>query len=123
MLCQKYISAVQAYGLVLLNHLDIIDRAEQDARQLKRSLVAAGNWDYTKLFPEYAVEEEVRDVVEGEEIPTDATWDTSAVEWMSPSEDPEEFERLMALLNEKPGTFSGSDVLGADRPVSWSNWE
>lgn len=113
---------MQTYALVILNHLDAIERAQHDVRQLKHSLIASGeNWDYKKLFPEYETKEEARELAEGEEIPEGADIDLSQVEWKSPSDDPAEFERLMAMINSRPGTFSGNDVVASGEPT-WSEW-
>jgi hypothetical protein len=118
---------VQTYALVILNHLDAIERAQAEARSFKHSLIASGDdWDWKKLFPEYNAEttEEVRELAPGEEIPEGADIDLSKVEWKSPSDDPEEFQRLMEYIQRRPGTFSGNDVVTRpDEPVKWSEWQ
>jgi hypothetical protein len=114
---------VQTFALVILNHIDTIERAKSDKQQLKHSLIATGEWDYKKLFPEYETKEEVKDIEEGEGPSVNDVWDTTQVEWKSPTEDPGEFERLMASLQSSPGTFSGSDLVVQDQEITWGDWE
>jgi hypothetical protein len=111
--------------LVILNHLDTIERVQGDVKQLKYSLIASDKdrWNYKKLFPEYDQEPkgEIRELAEGEEIPEGADIDLSQVEWKSPKDDPEGFEKLMAMVNRASKGFSGAEVVGSGEPV-WSDW-
>lgn len=112
---------MQAYGLVILNHLDVIERENATQAALKRSLVANGNFDHRKLFPEYFPPEPAEVAEAGSDADTsDADLDYSEVTWLAPSEDREEFERLMTALNgASAGVKNGDQV--AERPT-WTEW-
>lgn len=104
---------------MLLNLLDEYDKAHADVDWLKRSLIAAGA-DYTALFPEF-----VPPPKEDPTTPLDEHTDVdySAVEWKSPSEDPESFEKLMALINQNStGVLTGDDFVPGNPPVTWTEW-
>lgn len=113
---------MQAYGLVILNHLDAIERENASQESLKRSLVANGHFDHRKLFPEYfpAEPDDAETAEAGSDADNpDADLDYSEVRWLAPSEDQDEFERLMGALNRgSSGVKSGDQVA----EPTWTEW-
>jgi hypothetical protein len=114
---QRHISPVQAYALVILNHLDFIDRAEGDRDAFKRSLIANGGFDHKVLFPEFFLKApkpvEKIDPESDDFNPKDIVWD-------SPTENMDEFERVMeAVQRAQSGIVSADDLA----QPQWSAWK
>lgn len=103
---------MQAIALVILNHLDLIERDKADEAALKRSLVANGKFDHKELFPEYFPNKN--------EVSADPEYDYSNVEWKSPLEAPEMFERLMQSLQDNSRGFMTADQITAE--PTWTDW-
>lgn len=104
----RHLSSVQFHAGIILNLEDSLERTKHDHASFKNALVAAGA-QAKALFPEYFPDEKK---VESEEVDfsdTEASFDYSDVEWKSPSDNPAEFDNLMAqVASLAQGTVNGS---------------
>lgn len=108
---------MQAYALVALNHLDVIDREAENVLALKRSMLANEKFDHKILFPEYFGDptEKAEEIFDPED-----SLDLSEVEWMSGTEAMAEFEKVMAALKgASSGTMTGDQMTNGP---TWTDW-
>jgi hypothetical protein len=118
----KHISAPQALGLIILNHLDLIEKEEANTLALKRSLLANENFDYKKLFPDYFPDapSETVDIDKGDAIPEGVDIDYTGVEWKGGSAYDEYLELMSALNSSSSGEFGGNELVSAE--PTWTEW-
>jgi hypothetical protein len=119
LLTGRHISPVQAFGLVILNHLDEIAEAKDDIEAFKLSLVANGQFDHKGLFPEFFPPETV-EIDDKEASNPEAQYDYSEVSWKSGSEAKDEFERVMAALQKSASGAVRGDQLSTR--ATWGEW-
>lgn len=104
----RHLSPVQFHAGIVLNLEDGLDKTRHDHASFKNALVAAGA-QAKALFPEYFPEEKKAEVEEVDFSDAEASYDYSDVEWKSPSDNPAEFNELMAqVANLTQGTMNGS---------------
>lgn len=108
---------MQAYALVILNHADTIDRYEGQRDSFKRALVASGGFDHKVLFPEMFPK--APKVEEKNEIDPD-DFDPKDVVWDDPTENMDEFNRVMEAVQRAQRGIISADEL--DKP-QWSAWK
>ncbi len=103
----RHLSSVQFHAGIILNLEDSLEKTRHDETSFKNALVAAGA-PAKKLVPEYFPAEEVA-AEEVDFTDTEASFDYSDVKWKSPSDNPEEFDKLMAqVASLAQGTVNGS---------------
>lgn len=120
----RHRSLVQFLAIVMLTHLDTMTRYQHETQSFKLSMIASGKGDPTKLFPEYFPKEKTEVVDDGAPVSNDTPLDYSEVTWQSPKDaDPEEFERLMAMINQGGAAMNGEQVTNdiEAEPV-WTDW-
>lgn len=117
---------MQSAALILLNHLDELERAKDRSVAFRRSLLARAETDIQYLFPEYFSEPESKE--EPEETGGITPDDYKNVKWMSPTDANEEWERMSKLLAAGGrGVLNGEEVTGTaqERPlndIEWTEW-
>jgi hypothetical protein len=99
LLTGKHLSVVQFQATYLLNWLDEGEKSTARLQALKRSLIASGSWRPQDMFPEHFDDQAtVVDDNPDEELPSEADFDYSNVEWKSPTDAMGEYETLMAQV-------------------------
>lgn len=117
---------MQSAALILLNHLDELEKAKDRSVAFRRALLSRVETDIQKLFPEYFPEPEPKEepTETGGVVPDDY----KDVEWMSPKDANAEWERMSKLLAAGGrGVLNGEEVVGTaqERPlddIEWTEW-
>lgn len=108
---------MQAYGLVILNHADTIEKYEGERDAFKRSLVASGGFDHKLLFPDFFPK--APKVEQKQEVDPD-DFDPKDVVWDNPTENMDEFNRVMAAVQRAQQGAISADELAKPQ---WSAWK
>lgn len=110
------------YALSTLLFLDELKESRENEQSLKRALAARPDFDVKKLFPEWFPEEKKENVGLP---PNDISQDYDKVEWKSPKDAAEEWERLSKILAQRQGFMTGDDVveMPTTADIQWSDWQ
>jgi hypothetical protein len=117
------ISPVQFRSAVALQYLEELDHAHREKFELKLGLLATGEFDYSKMFPEYFVptniSEEEEDAAEaaGENV----SYDYKGVKWLSPEDAKDEYAGLLDQMLKQggKGSITGDQVVTEPTRTEW----
>lgn len=119
LLTGRHLSPIQFNATIILNYIDTNDKALQDLVELKRALLASGSYNARKLFPD-ELGPETETVEDTPDAPLHGTPDYSDVDWKSPSDSMEEFEKLMAEVAKlQDGKITGDGFVERDPDEGW----
>jgi hypothetical protein len=117
------ISPVQFRAAVALQYLDERERAKREKFDLKLGLLATGEFDYNKMFPEYFTP---TDITEEEEEAAEAagenvSYDYKGVKWLSPDEAKDEYAGLLDQMLKQggKGSITGDQVVTEPMRTEW----
>lgn len=95
------------------------------------AMVAAG-LDYEQLFPELFAKAEEQTSQDEQatggdlqaDVGGDVTYDYSGVEWMTPKDASDEYDRLMAAISAgSSGRMSGEHFAESANGAAWGDWQ
>lgn len=119
LLIGRHLSPVQFNATIILNYIDNSEKALRDLVELKRAMLASGDYNARKLFPdEFGPETEA--VEDSPDKPLHGNPDYRDVDWKSPSDSMEEFDRIMAEVAKlQSGTVTGDGFVERDPDEGW----
>lgn len=107
----RHLSPVQFNATIVLNFLDENEKTERHLDELKKALLSTGDYKPHSLFPNHFEVPKDEAVASSPDAPLEGDPDYSDVEWRSPTDNMDEFNRLMAKVAElEVGTMSGDQV-------------
>lgn len=109
LLLGRHLSPVQGKALEVLRLLDLIEKVEGDWAGIKRAMGATGQWKWAELFPDFFGQPEKAEEVSFDTTTSPIVYD---VEWKSPRDAAQEYDKLMSeLARNQNGVLSGADVV------------